>query len=235
MDQSALKTTMKQRIIIMVIALLLLGSTIATYILIVISSSNSGDAKLEKVQEEYTAKQTEINEYSTQLSNKYFNTMNKFKSEVKAYNAESVNSTGVKKNDLMEGDDRELTSGDTDYFAYYIGWCADESIFDSSFDDSSNPNSLKVPLYAGQGLIEGWNEGVIGMKVGGVREISMPGELAYGDSREICGATNSPLKFIVMAIADEKLSSLNNELQDIYGRLVEAYYSSSAVSTGTTE
>lgn len=234
MDQSELKTTTKQRIIIAAIAVLLLGSTIATYILIVISGSNSGDAKLEKLQEEYTAKQVEVNEYGTELSSKYFDELNSYRSRVKGYNAEAVNSQGVQKTDLKEGSGKELSSGDTAYFAYYIGWCADETIFDSSFNSSSEPTSLAVPIYAGQGLITGWNEGVIGMKVGGVREIAIPGELAYGETREICGTTNAPLKFIIMPVAEEKLFTLNAELEDIYARLIEAYYSSSAYSNAVT-
>lgn len=225
MDESLLKTSWRQRIIIILIAVLLLGSTIATYVAIVLSASSSPEAMIEKYQEEYTAKQTEINAYAVTLSDKYFDEFSSYRSEVKAYNAESVNSVGVKTRDLKEGDGRELTSGDLEYFAYYIGFCADETIFDSSFNDKDNPTALNVPIYAGQGLIEGWNDGVVGMKLGGVREVSMPGELAYGDSREICGGTNSPLKFIIMAMTDEQLVQHNNELSDIYARLLNAYYS----------
>ena len=75
-------------------------------------------------------------------------------------------------------------------------------------------------------MIEGWNDGVVGMKIGGIREITIPGELAYGDSREICGATNSPLKFIILPVTDEKLTQLEAELEDIYAQLINAYYSS---------
>ena len=74
-----------------------------------------------------------------------------------------------------------------------------------------------------------WNTGVVGMKIGGVREIQIPGELAYGSSREICGTTNSPLKFVVMAIEDTKLNELNNELDNIYAELMSKYYDSSSV------
>ena len=230
MDENLLKTSWRQRVIIILIAVLLLGSTLATYIAIVVSSSNSSEALIEKYQDQYTDKQTEINEYAVTLSDKYVSEFASYKSRVKAYNAESANSTGVKKEDLKEGDGRELAADDTDYFAYYIGWCADETIFDSSFADYDSASSLNVPLYAGQGLIEGWNEGVVGMKLGGIREITMPGELAYGDSREICGGTNSPLKFIVLALQDEKLAQLNSELNEIYTNLINAYYSSSSVS-----
>lgn len=226
MEQKALKTSTSQRIIIAVIAILLLGSTIAAYVAIVASSGKKTDTS--KLEEEYTAIQTKVNEYSTTLSSQYFDTFSSFRSAVKAYNAESANAVGVQKTDLKEGTGRELAADDLNYFAYYIGWCPDETVFDSSFDNFSNPTSLKAPIYAGQGLIEGWNQGVIGMKIGGVREIQMPGELAYGSSREICGTTNSPLKFIVMPIVDNHLSELESELENVYGQLVQAYYSSNA-------
>ena len=226
MDPKSLKTSVKQRIIIAVIAVLLLGSTIATYAAIVLSNGSSSNSSTAKLENEYTDKQAEINAYAATMSNQYFDTFTQFRSEVKAYNAATANSEGVRTRDLLEGTGRELATGDLEYFAYYIGFCPDETIFDSSLNDTTNPTQLVQPIYAGQGLIAGWNAGVVGMKIGGVREIQMPGEQAYGDSREICGMTNSPLKFIVMAIEDQKLTELNNELENIYGELLSRYQSS---------
>ena len=59
------------------------------------------------------------------------------------------------------------------------------------------------------GLIEGWSEGLKGMKVGGIRELSIPADKAYGaqgsvnqeDSSKTIGP-NTPLKFIVMLIPE---------------------------------
>ncbi|MBR3323408.1 FKBP-type peptidyl-prolyl cis-trans isomerase [Candidatus Saccharibacteria bacterium] len=117
---------------------------------------------------------------------------------------------------MKVGDGTEVTSEWQDYFAYYIGYCADESVFDSSFDSYENPTTLKAPISGNQSLIAGWSQGVLGMKVGGVRQITMPGELAYGETREICGGTNKPLRFIIMAIEPgEDYRKLNSELNDI--------------------
>ena len=231
MDPKSLKTSWRQRVIIIIIAILLLGSTIATYAAIVISNNNGSNTSTKELENQYTDKQAEINTYAVTLSDKYFDTFSKFRSEVKAYNADAANSVGIRTRDLLEGTGRELATGDLEYYAYYIGFCPDESIFDSSFNDKDNPTQLIVPIYAAQGLIEGWNLGVVGMKIGGVREIQMPGEKAYGETREICGTTNSPLKFIVMAIEDEKLKTLNNELETIYGELINRYYGSSSTSS----
>lgn len=231
MDQKLLKTSWKQRVVVIVIALLMIFSFVASYIAIVLSnnkksSSDTGDnEELTKIEEEYQKKSEEITAYAETLSAKYFDLFKEYKSRVKSYNATTANSEGLKTTDLKEGDGRELKADDTDYLAYYIGWCADESIFDSSLDSTDSPTKLKTPLSAAAGLIEGWNQGVIGMKLGGVREITIPGELAYGETQEICGGKNSPLKFVVLTFSDDKMKKLSSEAEEIYNRLITAYYS----------
>lgn len=230
MQEKELRTSTRQRVVIIIIAILTLVSTILAYLLIVMSGNKSSDSvendsEMIALQEEYSAKQSEINEYGAVLASQYFDEFNSYRSQIKAYNATTANTDGLKTVDLKEGTGRELAEGDTDYFAYYIGWCADESIFDSSFNDNEAPTTLNAPLSASVGLIEGWNQGVIGMKIGGIREISIPAELAYGDTQEICGGTNSPLKFLVLPITDEKLTTLGAELEEIYGKMVERYSS----------
>lgn len=232
MEEKSLKTSTTQRIVIIIIAILLVGSTILAYILIVLGNSNSSsstsssnDELIAELTEEYDQKSAEIDAVAKPLSDKYFNEFSKYKSEVKSYNATNANSEGLKTKDLKAGNGRTLADGDTDYFAYYLGWCPDGSIFDSSFNDNDNPTSLKAPLDPSVGLIEGWNNGIKGMKIGGIRQINMSGDLAYGDSQEICGSTGSPLHFIVLAIdRDEELVKLNKELDDIYVQLYTAYY-----------
>lgn len=233
MEEKTLKTSWKQRIVIIVVAALLLGSVVLTYILIVLngsSSSTNNESQIAELTAEYQAKSEEIEAAAVPLSDKYFKDFVKYKSDVKAYNAANANAAGLEVKDLKTGTGRTLEEGDTDYSAYYIGWCADGSIFDSSFNDNEDPTSLKAPLSASIGLIEGWNQGVVGMKLGGVRQLTIKGELAYGDTQEICGGTNSPLKFIILAIeSDEKLKELNAELDDIYYRLYYAYSGGSAL------
>ena len=65
------------------------------------------------------------------------------------------------------------------------------------------------------------------MKIGGVRELSIPAELAYGDTQEICGSTGSPLKFIVMPIVDDKLNDLSKKMEETYNKMVKIYSNSS--------
>ena len=231
MESNVKKTSLKQRIIIFMIAIFLLASTIATYAFIVLAAQSDSkaakatDEELTALQEEYSEKESEVNDYAATLSKKYYDTFKQYRSEVKGYNGATVNSEGLTTRDLKTGSGKTLELGDTDYFAYYIGFCADETIFDSSFNDNDNPTALSAPIYAGNGLIEGWNQGVVGMKIEGVRELSIPSELAYQE-QEICGGKNSALKFIVMPVLDEKLSKLNDELTELTSKLTEAYYGS---------
>ena len=118
-----------------------------------------------------------------------------------------------------------MTEGDTDYLAYYVGWCADETVFDSSFDSNNDPTAFATILDASLGMIEGWNLGVEGMKLGGIREVTIASELAYKDQMEICGGYNKPLKFLIMPMPNEgTLASLATELETAYMRLQYANY-----------
>ena len=59
---------------------------------------------------------------------------------------------------------------------HYTGWLTNGTKFDSS-KDHGQPFTFQ--LGAGQ-VIKGWDQGVVGMKVGGVRKLTIPPSLAYG-------------------------------------------------------
>ncbi|MFF1905483.1 FKBP-type peptidyl-prolyl cis-trans isomerase [Kitasatospora sp. NPDC058218] len=61
---------------------------------------------------------------------------------------------------------------------HYVGVTfASGEEFDASWNRGS---SFKFPLGAGR-VIKGWDQGVVGMKVGGRRELVIPAHLAYGN------------------------------------------------------
>ena len=59
---------------------------------------------------------------------------------------------------------------------HYTGWLTDGEKFDSSKD---RDDPFQFALGAGR-VIQGWDEGVQGMKVGGTRKLTIPPALAYG-------------------------------------------------------
>jgi len=228
MDEKELKTSVKQRIFIIIIAVFMLGSIIASYAAIVISGSANNneeeteidEAKVAEYQEAYDKTLKKFQEATKDDFQKFLSYKG---TSVKAYNEASANEGGVKTKDLESGSGDAVT--EENYLAYYIGWCADETVFDSSFDDNDNPQGFRIAIDPSIGMIEGWNQGVKGMKLGGIREITIPGELAYGDSKEICGGTNKPLKFMVMAVANkDPLKTLAKELETASLRLQYASY-----------
>jgi FKBP-type peptidyl-prolyl cis-trans isomerase len=83
--------------------------------------------------------------------------------------------SGLKYVDLVVGTGRQPEVGDT-ASVHYTGWLADGKKFDSSVD-RKEPFSFRVG--AGQ-VIKGWDEGVIGMKIGGKRKLTIPPQLGYG-------------------------------------------------------
>ena len=230
MEEKELKTSLGQRIFIIAIAVIMVGSIVASYAAIVINGSNGNNAsESAEIDEakvaEYEAAYKEVQAEFTEKTKSDYDAFIKYKSEVKGYNEAAANEEGLKVRDLKKGDGRKLSSDDSDYMAYYVGWCADESIFDSSFDDNNNPTGFAKILDASIGMIEGCNQGVEGMRLDGVREITIPGELAYGESTEICGGTNKPLKFIVMAKEKtDELTALSDKLEEAYMRWQYANY-----------
>jgi FKBP-type peptidyl-prolyl cis-trans isomerase FkpA len=89
--------------------------------------------------------------------------------------AEVTTASGLKYQDIKEGTGDVATAGKT-VAVHYTGWLTDGKKFDSS-KDRGQP--FEFPLGGGR-VIRGWDEGVQGMKVGGVRKLTIPPELGYG-------------------------------------------------------
>jgi peptidylprolyl isomerase len=84
--------------------------------------------------------------------------------------------TQLQVKDLKTGTGAEAKSGDQ-VSVQYIGVLYDNgSKFDSSYDHGQ-AFSFKL---GGGNVIQGWDQGVAGMKVGGRRELTIPPDLAYG-------------------------------------------------------
>ena len=94
-----------------------------------------------------------------------------------AKQAQSQIMENLKTEDLVVGTGAEAKNGDT-VSVNYVGTLDNGTKFDSSYDRNQPFSFL---LGAGQ-VIKGWDMGVLGMKVGGKRTLTIPSELGYGAS-----------------------------------------------------
>jgi len=74
----------------------------------------------------------------------------------------------------------------------YTGWLEDGTKFDSSLNTGREP--LRFTLGAGQ-MIQGFDQGIVGMKVGGKRKLTIPPNLGYGSQDKGIIPPNSTLIF----------------------------------------
>jgi peptidylprolyl isomerase len=93
---------------------------------------------------------------------------------------------GLKVRDLKVGTGAEAKPGDT-VVAHYTGWLMNGAVFDSSV-----PRGPPPELALGK-MLPGWQKGIPGMKVGGVRKLVIPPALAYGPNRVGIVPPNSTL------------------------------------------
>ena len=231
-------TSPRMRIFFVIVAILLLTSTFAIYAGIVIGQDNKdaqsavSEEKQQRLNELAAEHQAEVDKIAGELSEKYFDTFVEYKSRVKAFNAADV--TELKTEDLKKGDGDKIEDGteNVDYSAYYIGWLSDGTIFDSSLNNTSSPSALKFPLTGSTSMIQGWLEGISGMRIGGVREITIPSVLAYGETDNGVIPANSPLKFVVMLIPLKEEPEYSDEYINLY---MELYYGGNSGTTTSTD
>ena len=94
---------------------------------------------------------------------------------------------------LIEGEGPEVTAGQS-VTVHYTGWLWDGKQFDSSWDRGMTFTVDNV----GEGqVIDGWNEGLVGQKVGSQVMLVVPPEKGYGDQEQQGIPPNSTLVFVV--------------------------------------
>ncbi|GAA3876921.1 FKBP-type peptidyl-prolyl cis-trans isomerase [Tessaracoccus defluvii] len=79
--------------------------------------------------------------------------------------------------DIVEGDGAEAKAGDVAHVHYVGVTFSGGEEFDSSWNRGA---PLSFPLGAGR-VIQGWDQGIQGMKIGGRRRLTIPAHLAYGE------------------------------------------------------
>ena len=111
----------------------------------------------------------------------------------------SADVTDLLMEDLVVGDGAESVTGEN-VIVHYVGWVYDPGKDDNKGArfDSSRDRGLPFDFTPGASrVIEGWSKGIPGMKEGGVRILTIPAEMAYGEQQAAGGLIppNSALVF----------------------------------------
>lgn len=113
-------------------------------------------------------------------------------------NQNDSNTADLQVTDVKAGTGAEAVSG-KEVTVHYVGTLDNGTKFDSSRDRGT---PFTFDLGAGQ-VIRGWDAGVVGMKVGGIRKLTIPAELAYGDRAVGSIPAGSTLHFEIELLAVE--------------------------------
>lgn len=108
--------------------------------------------------------------------------------------------SAVETTDLTAGSGEVAKAGDCLIMKYYGTLASDGTKFDEDFTTTA---ALQFKLGAKQ-VITGWDEGVAGMKVGGIRRIAIPYAKAYGDTAQGAIPAKSDLVFVVKLLEIKK-------------------------------
>lgn len=194
-----------QRIGIIIMAAVMAIGTIGSFFIVIVANENQQidarqneemEAEMAAYQEKYQKYQEAINKEAEEIAPKYYDLVKSYEKHPSSFDASKVSELGKK--DIKNGDGAEVKEA-SEMRAYYIGWNEKGDIFESSINgDTLNP---PVPV---ENTIQGWQEGVIGMKMGGVRELTIPADMAYGEKdSELTDEENKTrgvLKFLVFAL-----------------------------------
>lgn len=109
--------------------------------------------------------------------------------------------SGLQYVDLEEGEGPEAEEGDA-VTVHYTGWLEDGTRFDSSYNRGE-----PLPLVVGSGqVIPGWDEGLVGMQMGGRRQLVIPPDLAYGEQG--AGGVIPPNATLIFEVEMEAVGSI---------------------------
>lgn len=115
-------------------------------------------------------------------------------------------SSGVKIEELPRADlDYKVQAGDV-VTVLYTGTLADGTVFDSSYSNPEMPRGIVVTIGQNR-VIQGWEQGLVGMRLGDSRKLTIPPELGYGErGSPPTIPPNATLTFEVTVVKIEKKS-----------------------------
>ena len=111
-------------------------------------------------------------------------------------------SNGLKYVDIKTGSGPAAHNGST-VTVNYTGWLASTcQKFDSSYDSHGSQPAQPFSFPLGQGqVVKGWDNGLVGMKAGGIRRLFIPSALGYGSQANGPIPANSDLIFDVQMVS----------------------------------
>lgn len=169
-------TKRSTRIIIWVIAIVMALGFVGSYFLVMLENNNQNQNSQSQNQTNQKQPEQKVDETAYKVTGKV---------------------SELQKTDLKEGSGEGVKLGDV-IRVHYKGTIAQSGLkFDSSYD-GGEPVTFKLEQ---GGLIQGWVDGIPGMKVGGKRRLVIPANLAYGEQGTQGIAPNSDLVFEVELLA----------------------------------
>ncbi len=164
---------------LVLLAVLALGFTVA----VAQDSTKAVEKAAAKVDSVKTATTAKADTAKAAGVTKVKGTMDKKKTAAKktAAKAEAwiTTKSGLKYRDIKVGTGAEVTMGSTPSVDY-TGWLWVNDAKGTQFDSSKGKRPYPVANIGHGQVIAGWNEGLIGMKTGGIRELLVPPSLGYG-------------------------------------------------------
>ena len=114
----------------------------------------------------------------------------------------ATSTPGFTSTDVRPGAGSDVAPGNV-LTVHYTGWLFDAAKTEQKglqFETSRGGDGFAFTLGAGQ-VISGWDEGLVGMKLGGLRRLVIPPALAYGTSRNGSIPPNATLVFEIELVA----------------------------------
>lgn len=103
--------------------------------------------------------------------------------------------SGLQYKDIVVGTGQETKTGNL-VSVHYTGWLTDGTKFDSSVDRGQ---PFDFSIGAGN-VIKGWDDGVVGMRIGGSRILVIPPNMAYGPQEQGSIPANATLVFEIVLL-----------------------------------
>ena len=123
-----------------------------------------------------------------------------------AFGSFEMKTSGLSYQDLEVGQGGEATYGDVAVM-HFVGWLAEEGQRGREFFNSRSRGEPVSFVIGTDKVMQGWNEGVLGMRAGGRRLILVPPGLAYG-AKGVQGVIpgDASLMFLIEILEIEKRS-----------------------------